>query len=338
MLKKWLKILVWSIPVVLTLMLLIAAMQQKEEKNCRAIQVNINGKYGDDFIDAKDVIQIMKDNGAAEGKETTLISLKKIEEELEKDPWIKKGDLFFDNNQVLQVRIEEREPLARVFTSEGESYYIDSSCKRLPLNNRLFAGVPMFTSFPSGKKMLANTDSMLLKDIKEIAEYILKDSFWLQQIAQIDITPQRSYEVIPVIGNQVIRLGNAQNLNEKFGKLMTFYKQVWSKAGFEKYQMIDVQYQDQIVATKRGAAKPGRDTTKAMREFTYTGDQIKLVLNDPEYTAAMSTVHNKKADSKVKTTKKNNVTKKIKKPANTNNAIISNRKPKALLQKKNKSD
>jgi cell division septal protein FtsQ len=32
---------------------------------------------------------------------------------VEKNPWVKNAEMFLDNNQVLQVMIEERQPVAR---------------------------------------------------------------------------------------------------------------------------------------------------------------------------------------------------------------------------------
>ena len=38
----------------------------------------------------------------------------------------------------------------------------------------------------------------------------------LAQVAQVDITSQRTYEIVPLVGNQLIKIGNAENLDEKF--------------------------------------------------------------------------------------------------------------------------
>src|SRR5258708_36883538 len=110
-------------------------------------------------------------------------------------------------------------------------------------------------------------DSLVVEDIKHIAQYIQKDSFWVAQVAQVDITPQHTYEMIPVLGNQVIRLGNAENLDGKFKRLFTFYKKVWSKAGFERYEAIDVQYEGQVVGVRRGEIVPGADSVMAMQQY-----------------------------------------------------------------------
>ncbi len=129
--KRSLGILVWSLTGAGACTLLIAAMQKKEEKKCTDIKIEINGANDHVFVDKKDVLQVMLENGAAKEKEIAAIELRKIEEQIEKDAWVKKAELFFDNKQVLHANIEEREPIARVFTLQGKSYYIDSSCNRL---------------------------------------------------------------------------------------------------------------------------------------------------------------------------------------------------------------
>src|SRR5215212_708429 len=265
--KKSLHISLWSLAISGICTLFIAAMQKKEEKKCSDINIEVNGANNHVFVDKKDILEIISEAGAAKGKEISAIELKKIEERIEKNAWIKKAELFFDNRQVLHANITEREPIARVFTLQGRSYYIDSSCHQLPLSDKLSARVPMFTSFPSDKKILSRPDSSVLMDVKQIAQYIQTDSFWIAQVAQIDITHNGTYEMIPVVGDQIIRLGNATNLDEKFTKLKNFYQQVWAKTGFEKYEIIDVQYANQVVATKRGAGKLYMDKARAMQRF-----------------------------------------------------------------------
>ncbi len=336
--KKPLRIAVWSLTAVGTCTLLVAAVQKREEKKCADIKIEINGAHNHVFVDKKDILELIHENGAAKEKEISVIELRKIEEEIEKNAWVKKAELFFDNKQVLHANIEEREPMARVFTLQGKSYYIDSSCNRLPLSDKLSARVPMFTSFPSDKKILSRPDSLVLMDIKQIAQFIEQDSFWMAQVAQIDITSQRTYEMIPVVGDQLIRIGDAKNLDEKFTKLKNFYKQVWAKTGFEKYKVIDVQYTNQVVATKRGAGKVYMDTAKAMQQFGNTSQQIKSALNDTAFAVPVVKPSVAK-DSLANDVKKNDIKKKkTTKPATTtvrktNNVVANRKQPKAVMKK-----
>ncbi|MES1223267.1 MAG: hypothetical protein ABUT20_47675, partial [Bacteroidota bacterium] len=107
-----------------------------------------------------------------------------------------------------------------------------------------------FTGFP-GKKVLNSKDSILLNEVKNMAQFIYADSFWMAQAAQIDITPERTFEMIPMVGNHIIKLGDGENIDQKFHRLFTFYKEVLSKTGFDKYRLIDVQYAGQVVASKQ---------------------------------------------------------------------------------------
>lgn len=262
------------------LVLLVMAMRKKDQAVCSDIKIEIEGAQDHVFVDEKDVLDVLKRNGATVKAIVSNIPLRRLETLLEKNAWIKQANLFFDNNQVLQVKIEEREPLARVFALDGSSFYIDSSGLRLPLSDQLSARVPVFTSFPSGNARLSGPDSAVLQDIKHIAQFIARDSFWMAQVSQVDITPHRTYEMIPVLGNQVIELGNADNLDKKFDRLFSFYKQVWTKTGFEKYEKIDVQYEGQVVAVKKGTGKQAIDSAGAMAVLTSSTAQMNAMLSD----------------------------------------------------------
>ena len=166
---------------------------------------------------------------------------------------------------MLQVKVIEREPVARIFTVTGASFYLDSSLMRLPLSKKFSARLPVFTSFPTDVIVLTKADSALLRDIRVMSEFIEKDEFWMAQIDQVDITPNNSFELIPKVGNQVIRFGDMQNYEEKFNNLLAFYKTVQVKAGWNKYSVLDVQYKNQVVAVKRDAREIKADSVRAIQ-------------------------------------------------------------------------
>jgi cell division protein FtsQ len=338
--KKRLQTGLWCVLWVATFVLLVAAMRKKDQRVCADIVIKITGSGDSLFVDENDVKNVLQVNNAVTSTPVAGIQLKKIETALEKNPWVKNAELFFDNNQALRVNIEEREPLARVFTVQGTSFYIDSAGYRLPLSDRVTVRVPMFTSFPSDNKVLSGPDSAVLNDLKSIAQYIQKDSFWMAQVAQVDITDHGTYEVIPVLGNQVIELGNAEDLDEKFSKLHAFYQQVWSKMGFEKYEKIDVQYHNQVVATRRGAPKPFADSLMAMQQINNVHDKMNAMMVDSA-TAAKKTAMPPVKDSvtagvAVKPTIKSNSTNNavaMNKTAKKTNNKKTNKKPKASAKK-----
>ena len=81
-------------------------------------------------------------------------------------------------------------------------------------------------------------------------------------IAQIDITEENKFEMIPVIGNHLVKLGDGKDMDKKFINLKLFYKQVLGKSGFDIYNIVDVQFAGQVVGTKRGKEKGYVDMVK----------------------------------------------------------------------------
>lgn len=263
---NWKKILtgsLWILAGIGTMVLLGAAMQKKQQKQCAAIRIEISGAAQHMFIDEKDVMAMLTGNGHAAGKPIGSMNLRQMESLLEKNSWIKNAEMFLDNNRVLQIRIEERQPVARVFVLNGSSFYVDSSALRLPLSEKLSARVPVFTGFPSGKQVLAHPDSLLLGDIVKLGKYILADSFWMSQVAQVDITPQSHFCLVPVVGDHTIVFGNAEGVEKKFTRLYTFYKKAWLENGINAYEKLDVQYDNQVVAIRKGVAKAWADSARA---------------------------------------------------------------------------
>jgi len=255
---NWKKILTrvfWLLAGIGIIVLLGAAMQNKDRKLCADIKIEITGVDKHLFIDEKDVLDILNIAGSLTGTRVSTLNLRAMETIVERNPWVRNAEMFLDNNQVLQVKIEERQPVARVFTLEGNSFYLDSGSLRLPLSDKLSARVPTFTGFPSNKEKLAKPDSALLNNIVKLGQYILADSFWMAQVAQVAVTPLSNFELVPVIGDHIVVLGNADDLDKKFKRLYTFYRKAWLQNGINTYEKLDVQYDNQVVAIRKGTSK-----------------------------------------------------------------------------------
>ena len=264
--KRILGNVLWSLIGMGAVVLLGAAISKKHNMQCTGVNIIIRGVQNNFFIDEKEIQNIIEklNNGKFQGRITGHIDLSQFEDVLQKNPWIKKAELFFDNNEILQIDITEREPVARIFTNNGtSSFYIDTALMRLPLSDKFSARVPVFTGFTSVNNVFTKSDSILLSDIKNISNYIIKDPFWMAQIDQVDITADRSFELVPKVGNQIIIFGTAANYQQKFENLLIFYKQVLSKVGWNKYSKINVEYKGQVVAVKRGAQDIIEDSLRA---------------------------------------------------------------------------
>lgn len=245
----------WVLVMIGMTILLVAANRKQQTHVCQALHVGMRGEGI--YIDKSDITRIIEkvSGGSLLNKPVLAVKLKHLENSLEASPWIKDAELYFDSKDALHVFVEERQPIARLFTSNGRSFYIDSSGHVMPLLDKLSARVPVVTGFPGGMRWNAK-DSMLMDEVKELAGFIYQDPFWNAQVGQIDITRDRKFELIPVIGDHVIRLGAGSGAKEKLDRLYVFYRQVLSKVGFNSYAALDLQYKGQVVAVKKSAVSP----------------------------------------------------------------------------------
>lgn len=256
--RKILIICFWCLAGTGVIVLMVAAVNSRNHKTCNGYEIRINGEAkGKWFIDKEDIVGILTNNKTVSLKNKSLetFDLHKVEAKLESEAWIKDAELFFDNNRILQVRVIQREPVARIFTVGGNSFYIDSNSVRLPLSDKMSAKLPVFTGFPSEAGKLNAADRTLIGNIRRLSQYLLSEPFWMAQIAQIDITPSRQLEMIPTIGNHIIEFGDATDCEKKFHRLMVFYNQALSKSGMDKYERIKVQYDNQVIGVKRETKK-----------------------------------------------------------------------------------
>lgn len=251
--KKIALIAVWAAICGGLFTLLLAANGRKKDLVCRDVSVFIRGTGENYFIGKSDISGMLRHGHkrSLKGELVQNIDLARLEQELETNAWIQDAELYFDSQNTLHVTVTERQPVARVFTAAGSSFYMDTAGVRLPLLPNISARVPVVTNFPAAKK-LNQSDSAVLLDVKSLVQYITGDPFWNAQIAQIDVQPDRTYELLPVVGNHTIRIGKAEQVDKKLRRLLLLYQQVLSKTGFDRYSIIDVQYEGQVVATNEG--------------------------------------------------------------------------------------
>lgn len=307
--KKKLHIVIWILLGGGTLFLLIAAMNNKNGLSCEKISIEFENKNVKNFTDKNEILNTLNENGAVVGKEAASFPIEALEIILEKSKWISNADLFFDKELTLHVRIQEPLPIARLFSVTGKSYYIDSNANLLSIPENIAIRVPVFTNLPDTKNK--GFDSTL-KEVVKLASYIQTDSFWHHQIAQIALLQNGNYELFPVVGNQLLRIGTTDNLEEKFSKLKLFYNEIWGKTGFEKYSIIDVRFNNQLVATRK-------DQSNLKPVSTIEKTDVKKLAIHP---------NNKK---EIHSTKKK-INQEVKKPVK----VKTTRQPKAVMHKNEK--
>lgn len=261
------------------LVVTVAAIGNSGNEKISNVRITVSGPQERLFITEADILHsLVKAAGnSLKNQPVGSVNLNALEKQLLKNSWIQKAELYIDNNKILRVNVEESKPVARVFTTDGRSFYVSAMSKILPLSDRFSARVPVFTAFPAFKN---KPDSSLLASVFALGSFIVQDEFWMSQIDQVAITDAEKFEMIPKLGNQVIRFGTSDDYEEKFRKLFAFYKEVQVYAGWNKYAVIDLQFKGQIVAERRNASEIKADSLAAIRIMKSIIENAKRDSND----------------------------------------------------------
>jgi len=246
--------LLWTILATGTVSVMVYAFNKKEKAVCKGIEIDIQGANTNLFVDKQDIISIIKKYASenAIGKPIRQFKIQKMESELLKDVWLNKAVIYFDSKGVLKVIVHEREPIARIFTVDGRSFYIDETVKILPLSNKHTARLPVFTNYPSFPLNPTKADTALLSSVCAMSSNIIKDAFLMSMIDQIDIDRNGNFELIPKLGDQMVLFGDTTDLSNKFEKFKLFYAKVIPVHGWSRYNKINLQFKNQVVASIRG--------------------------------------------------------------------------------------
>lgn len=127
-------------------------------------------------------------------------------------------------------------------SSNGDNYYIDNEGKIMKVTGKAVR-VTVATGYIDRK--------FAQEKLFELAKFLKSNYFWDSQIEQVNVTTKQEIELIPRVGDHVLFLGKPEMYDIKFRKLKAFYKEGLNKVGWNKYERISVEFNNQIICTKK---------------------------------------------------------------------------------------
>ncbi len=264
MLKRILIISGWVVLIAGASLLLGFAKSKRNNTPCKAVDILINQKGSDLFITADEIrALIVKNQGVVEGKTMNKINLLEIEQMLKDNPYVTNAQVYATLDGDIKIKVAQKNPIARIFNSNDESYYVDSAGLFMPLTDNATPRVLVVNGYindsytlnykSNAKKMESDTSvHSVLPSIYKIASYINHDAFWKAQITQVYVDSAKEFTLIPRVGGQRIIFGDTTNLKPKFDKLFTLYKEGFNSNGkWNEYATINLKYKHQIICTKK---------------------------------------------------------------------------------------
>lgn len=246
----------WTVGVGLVIVLIVAAITRKKSGEIKAIVVEIKHLTDgeNDLIKEKDIKEIMRRSFDANLEESRVgqVDVARVERVLEQDPFIENAETFIDAAGNLNVSITQREPVCRIIDNNGLNYYVDKNGMRMPLSRYFSARVPVITgAVPPYVPNFLQLKKHGLKDVFLLIQFLDKDAFYKTFVQQINMDASGEFTLIPVLGDQKIRIGTIDELDDKLKRLRIFYEEALPYEGWKKYSSISLKYKGQIVCKKR---------------------------------------------------------------------------------------
>lgn len=226
------------------LVLAVTAFNGKPDNRiCKGMELVVKDSVNFGFVTPAEVKALLKAQKLSpEGKPLNSINVRRLEETLDKHPFISDAECYLTSGGKVGIEIYQRIPLMRIMSDNGDNYYIDQE------GNIMSApGKPVHVAVATGyiDRKFAQ------EELHKLGNYLQADPFWSAQIEQIHVTPKLELELVPRVGDHILFLGKAGNYDEKLRKLRTFYEEALSHVGWNKYKRISIEFNNQIICTKK---------------------------------------------------------------------------------------
>jgi cell division protein FtsQ len=226
---------------------------------CGGITIIIDDSSDYQFVSKRGISNLIgQNNTRVVGKPVKEIALTEIEGRITQLRELKEAEVYTTIDGVLHVKVDQRNPVMRVI-ADGGDYFIDEDgvvIRRKGLYNpRLHivgGNINITAAMLNGVSVLdTSIKNTILKDLYHLVNYINRDNFWSAQIDQIYVDNDNEFDLYPRLGNNIVHLGTIENFEGKLRNLEAFYKDVLPEVGWKKYELINLEFKDQIVCRNR---------------------------------------------------------------------------------------
>lgn len=263
--RKWIKIVLWVVSVILFAVLIVSVVKIYGKNKCKAIQIIINTSENNTFLTEQDVrTYINSYNNSLVGTNLSDIDTEKIECLVNGHPYVLKSKVYTTIKGILKIEITQRLPIARIQNMFDEIYYLSDDGRMMPVPEKKSARVVLVTGkIPNIYNNVINLDidsAEIMKDsahfmttlynVYKMTRFINKNDFFKAQIQQIVVDSVENFELLPEVGKHIIIFGDETDMEQKFEQLELFYNKSIFIEGWDKYDTINVKYKNQIICSK----------------------------------------------------------------------------------------
>lgn len=223
---------------------------------CTKANISIDDERTGGFIDVQEISKRLKQADMFPlGKQMQHINARNIEEMLKRSAFVKTAECYKTEDGQVFISISQLTPVVRVKAENGDDYYLDDKDCIMP-NSAYTSDLVIATGNISR--------TFAVKYLSPLAKAIMANDLWHNLVEQINVLPNADIEIVPRIGDHIVCLGplpeattkeKRQQLindfvNTKFTRLEKFYRYGLSQAGWNKYDYINIEFDNQIICKR----------------------------------------------------------------------------------------
>ncbi len=222
---------------------------------CHDIELIIKDTVNVGFINKKEVTELLDKKGLNPiGKPIEQVHCKALEQELKKHPLIDHVECYKVPSGKVFIEVSQRIPVLRIMSADGSDYYLDNKGTIMPPDAKCVAHLAIVTG---------NVEkSYAMRILYKFGVFLQQNPFWNAQIEQINVLPDKNIELVPRVGDHIIYLGKIDDFESKLERIKTFYEKGLNLVGWNKYSVINVEFNNQIICTKPGEEKEDKQPAK----------------------------------------------------------------------------
>ncbi|MDR6921457.1 MULTISPECIES: cell division protein FtsQ/DivIB [Chryseobacterium] len=214
------------------------------------ISVKMNEKTPVYFIDEKDIRAIVKKENPS-GKVGDL-NIPALEKKINSLPAVDSANVYLNLNGKLNLDIKQRVPVFRL-NKDGRDFYVDQKGTEFPISKTYSHPCMLVTG---------NVKPEEYQKLAELVEKIDKDNFSKKFFIGIS-KYKDDYNLLTSEGNYKVEIGDLDNIEFKVKGFKAFVEKYLVYQDPQKYNMVSVKYQNQIVTTLNPYFKENDSILKA---------------------------------------------------------------------------
>lgn len=233
------------------------------KKACTTVRIDIDRGGNIVYMQERDIKNWMTLHGITPQNIPLMqINASHIETVLRQNHYVRDAQVYATPDEVLHIVVQQRNPVLKIINTRQQMFQLDEDGVEMPVNPdykarlRVASGyIPLSPRYGSGVAQLSDTSHrVLLRKLFDIHAYLSEDPLWDALFEQIYVNRNLEIDLVPKVGGQIVELGKIEDRNDlaqKMFRLRLFYGNAMKGQDWQRYSVLDLRYENQLVATRR---------------------------------------------------------------------------------------